>query len=47
MEDFKTLLCFIITMGTQKDLFKIYRQKTFVSPGLKNSDFLFEHCFFH
>jgi len=36
----------------QKDLFKIYRQfgrvssERFVSPGLQDSDFLFEHCFF-
>jgi len=47
VEDFKILLCFIIAMGMRKGSFKIYRQKTFVSPGLKDSDFLFEHCFFH
>ena len=52
MDDSKTLLCFIIAMGTRKALFKIYRQfgqmpsKRFVSPGLEDSDFLFEY-FFH
>jgi len=53
MEDSKTLLCFIIAMGTRKDLFKIYRlfghvpSNRFVSPGLEDSNFLFEYCFFH